>query len=55
MMIACCIPMLVVVAALVATGTVGIGFVLAAAMCVAMMALMMHAMFGSARAGGDRR
>ena len=44
MMIACCIPMLVIVAILVATGAVSFGFILAAVGCVAMMGLMMFAM-----------
>lgn len=42
MMIACCVPMLVIAIALVATGTVGAGFLVAAAMCTAMMAMMMR-------------
>jgi hypothetical protein len=42
MMIACCIPMLVIAIALVASGTVGIGWLLAALMCTAMMAMMMR-------------
>lgn len=44
MMIACCIPMLVIATVLVATGAAGIGFLLAAIMCTAMMALMMAGM-----------
>jgi hypothetical protein len=44
MMIACCIPMLIVAVALVATGVVGAGFILAALMCMAMMWLTMRAM-----------
>ena len=44
MMIACCIPMLVVAVTLVATGVVGSGFIIAATICVVMMALMMGAM-----------
>jgi hypothetical protein len=44
MMIACCIPMIVIAVILVATGVVGIGFVLVALVCVTMMALMMRAM-----------
>ena len=46
MMIACCIPMLVIAVALFASGTVGAGFLLVAVMCTAMMALMMRAMPG---------
>lgn len=44
MMIACCIPMLVIAVALVASGTVGIGWLFAALMCTAMMAMMMRGM-----------
>ena len=49
MMIACCIPMLVIVGILVATGVAGSGAILYAVVCTAMMALMMFAM-----PGGDR-
>jgi len=49
MMIACCIPMLVIVGILVATGVAGSGFIIYAVLCTAMMALMMFAM-----PGGDR-
>ena len=49
MMIACCIPMLVIVGVLVATGVAGSGAILYAVVCTAMMALMMFAM-----PGGDR-
>ena len=44
MMIACCIPMLVVVVALVATGIAGTGAIIYAVVCLAMMWLMMKAM-----------
>ncbi len=44
MMIACCVPMIVIAVILVATGTVGTGFILVALACVAMMALMMRGM-----------
>jgi len=44
MMIACCIPMLLIAAVLVATGIVGVGFMFAAVACTAMMALMMRGM-----------
>jgi hypothetical protein len=47
MMIACCVPMLVIAIALVATGTVGAGFLFAAVMCTAMMAIMMRGMHNS--------
>ena len=51
MMIACCVPMLVIAVALVATGVVGVGFIVFAVMCTLMMALMMRGMHG----GGDGR
>ena len=44
MMIACCIPMLVIAIVLVATGIAGVGFIVAAVMCTAMMAMMMRGM-----------
>ena len=44
MMIACCIPMLVIAVALVATGVVGAGFLIFAIACTAMMVLMMRGM-----------
>jgi hypothetical protein len=44
MMIACCIPMLVIAVALVATGVATPGFLFAAVACTAMMALMMRGM-----------
>lgn len=43
-MLACCVPMLVVVAALLVSGTAGIGTVLFAVACVAIMTLAMLAM-----------
>ncbi len=46
MMIACCIPMLVIAIALVATGVAGVGFIFVALMCTLMMALMMRGMHG---------
>jgi hypothetical protein len=46
MMIACCIPMLVIAVALVATGVVGPGFLVVAIGCIAMMAMMMYGMSG---------
>ena len=46
MMIACCIPMLVIAVALVATGVVGAGFIAVALVCTAAMALMMRGMAG---------
>ena len=44
MMIACCIPMLVIAVALVATGVASPGFLFVALMCTAMMAMMMRGM-----------
>ncbi|WP_035935607.1 hypothetical protein [Knoellia aerolata] len=46
MMLACCIPMVFVVVALVATGVVGAGAIAYALLCVAMMAAMMLFMPG---------
>ena len=46
MMMICCIPMLVIAIALAATGVVGAGFIFAAVMCTAMMAMMMKMMSG---------
>lgn len=46
MMVACCVPMLVIAIALVATGVVGAGFIVVALMCTAMMAMMMMGMRG---------
>lgn len=48
-MIACCVPMLAIAIALVATGVVGAGFILVAVMCTAMMAAMMIGMSGTGR------
>jgi len=50
MMVACCIPMLAVALALVASGVVSAGFLLIALGCTAMMALMMR---GMSHSGGD--
>ena len=44
MMIACCVPMLVIAIALVATGVGGAGFIVVAVMCTLMMAMMMRGM-----------
>ena len=44
MMIACCIPMLVIAGILVATGVASPGFLFVAAGCTLMMALMMRGM-----------
>jgi len=46
MMIACCIPMLVIVGVLVATGVAGSGAILYALICLGAMAVMMFAMPG---------
>jgi hypothetical protein len=44
MMIACCIPMLVIALVLVTAGVVSVGFLFAAIICTAMMAMMMRGM-----------
>ena len=44
LMLACCVPMLVVVGVLVATSVISAGFIVAAIACVAMMGAMMFAM-----------
>ena len=49
LMIACCIPMLGIAIALVASGVAGAGFIFAAIMCTAMMWMMMRAMSGDGR------
>ena len=54
MMIACCIPMLVIAVVLVAIGVVGTGFIVTALACTAMMALMMRGMHGGSGGGHDR-
>ena len=43
MMIASCIPMLLVLGALVVSGAAGAGIIMVAVVCLAMMALMMFA------------
>jgi hypothetical protein len=54
MMIACCIPMIVIAIILVATGVASPGFLFVAVMCTAMMALMMRGMdHGSGAARDD--
>ncbi len=52
MMMACCVPMLVIAIALVATHTVSVGFLFVALACTAMMAMMMRGMKGMG--GGDK-
>ena len=46
MMLVCCIPMIVLAVALVATGVAGSGAIVGALLCTAMMAVMMLAMPG---------
>lgn len=46
MMIACCVPMLVIAIVLVATGVAGAGAIFVAIMCTAMMWMMMRGMSG---------
>lgn len=46
LMVACCVPMLVIAIALVATGVVGAGFIVVAIACTAMMVMMMRGMTG---------
>jgi hypothetical protein len=55
MMIACCIPMLVIAIVLVATGVAGVGFIFAAVMCTAMMAMMMRGMSNNGGGKGGMR
>jgi len=52
MMIACCIPMLVIAGILVATGAASPGFLVIAVGCSLMMAMMMR---GMSHGGGDGR
>ena len=55
MMIACCIPMLIIAVVLVATGVVNPGFLLTAIACTVMMAAMMRMMMpGRGGDPGDR-
>lgn len=46
MMMICCIPMIIIAIALVATGIASPGFLLAAVACTAMMFFMMRGMHG---------
>ncbi|MDN4160961.1 hypothetical protein [Nocardioides abyssi] len=46
MMLVCCIPMILLAVALVATGVAGSGAIVGALLCTAMMAVMMLAMPG---------
>ena len=52
MMIACCIPMLVIAGILVATGVASPGFLVIAVGCTLMMALMMG---GMSHGGGNKQ
>ncbi len=52
MMIACCIPMLLIAIVLAATGVAGAGVIVAAVACTAMMAMMM---IGMSHGDGGRR
>lgn len=54
LMIACCVPMLLIVSVLVATGTVGAGFIVYAVICTLVMALMMRGMHGEPTAGAEQ-
>ena len=55
MMLACCVPMIIIVAALVASGTISATWVLFAVACIGMMALMMRGMDHGAGHGGPER
>ena len=46
MMLVCCIPMILIAVALVATGAAGSGAIVGALLCTAMMAVMMFTMPG---------
>lgn len=52
MMIACCVPMLVIAIALVASGTASAGLIVLALGCTLIMALMMRGMGGHGHGGG---
>lgn len=54
LMIACCIPMLVIVGILIATGVVGVGFAFLALACTALMAFMMRGMHTTGQDADDR-
>ncbi|TFV66519.1 UNVERIFIED_ORG: hypothetical protein E4P37_05845 [Bacillus sp. AZ43] len=56
MRVACCVPMLVIAVALVATGAASPGFLLVAVLCTAMMAMMMGGMHDGGHGGeGQKR
>lgn len=52
-MFACCVPMILIVGFLYLTGAVGIGFVVAALVCVALMPLMHDSMSHGDDAGHE--
>ena len=54
MMIACCIPMLLIAIALVAAGVVSPGFIIVALLCTVMMAAMMGGHSHGSSRDGDR-
>lgn len=55
MMIACCVPMLIIVIALVASGTLGAGALLLALGCTLLMVLMMVGMNGHDHGAGGKK
>ena len=55
MMIACCIPMIVIAVALVAAGVASPAFILVAFGCLAMMWMMMRAMGGMDQDSGPHK
>jgi hypothetical protein len=52
MMIACCIPLLVIAIVLIATGVASASFLFAAIACTVMMGMMMAMMMGGMSRGG---
>lgn len=54
MMVACCVPMLLIAAALVLSGTAGVGVIVWALGCTLIMALMMGGMGGHHHGGRDQ-
>ena len=55
MMIACCIPMLVIAIVLVATGVASSSFIFTAIACTVMMFMMMRMMGGMGGNGGEQK
>ncbi len=51
MMVVCCIPMLVIAGALMASGVISAGFLFYAVGCTAMMVMMMRMMSGGTKRG----